>query len=42
MEKLVTNNSLYLVGSLKDVMQEIKLLSLKYKTVRECINYYLN
>lgn len=42
MEKFITNNSLYLVGSIEDVMKEIRLLSRKYKTVRECINAYLN
>jgi hypothetical protein len=42
MEKFVTKNSLYLVGSLKDVLEEIRRLSKEYNTVLDCINVYLN
>jgi len=42
MEKYVTNNSLYLVGSIQDVLNELRNLAGKYTTVDEVINVYLN
>jgi len=42
MEKYVTNNSLYLVGSMQDVITELRELARKYHTLEEVINIYLN
>lgn len=42
MEKYITNNTFYLVGPIRDVLDELKRLALKYNTVKDVINLYLN
>jgi len=42
MEKYITNNSLYLVGPIQDVLDELRRLACEHKTVQDCINTFLN
>jgi len=42
MKTYVTSNSLYFVGSFKDILKELKKISKEYLTVKEAIKNYLN
>ncbi|MGI6227866.1 MAG: hypothetical protein ACOYJ1_16640 [Peptococcales bacterium] len=42
MEKYISNNSFYLVGSFQDVLEELRNLALEHTTVQDILDCYLN
>lgn len=42
MDKYITHNSLFLVGSIQDVLKELRKLATEYKTVSEVIKHNIH